>query len=111
MSNVTVVQEMSVNSCDSSTVIYLQIFDGKSCVNDKPSLSANGTNPFCDEHVDVSNFLNMHSQQDYSSFCLSYAMTFRDFVGGTLGLAWVSSEKNCTNFAFFVLKNIFRYKS
>ncbi|CAB3407228.1 unnamed protein product [Caenorhabditis bovis] len=50
-------------------------------------------NPFCEENVDVSNFLNLNSQRNHSAFCLAYALTFRDFVGGTLGLAWVASPQ------------------
>lgn len=48
-------------------------------------------NPFCEENVDVSNYLNLNSQKDHSAFCLAYSITYRDFVGGTLGLAWVAS--------------------
>jgi len=29
--------------------------------------------------------------KNQSDFCLAYAITYRDFVGGTLGLAWVGS--------------------
>ncbi|CAI5438077.1 unnamed protein product [Caenorhabditis angaria] len=50
-------------------------------------------NPFCEDNVDVSNFLNLNSQRNHSAFCLAYALTFRDFVGGTLGLAWVASPQ------------------
>ncbi|CAJ0572882.1 unnamed protein product, partial [Mesorhabditis spiculigera] len=50
-------------------------------------------NPFCEDNVDVSNFLNLNSQKNHSAFCLAYALTFRDFVGGTLGLAWVASPQ------------------
>lgn len=45
----------------------------------------------CPENVDVSNYLNLNSKANHSSFCLAYALTYRDFVGGTLGLAWVAS--------------------
>ena len=41
--------------------------------------------------MDVSNFLNLHSQKKHDDFCLAYVFTFRDFTGGTLGLAWVAS--------------------
>ncbi|CAI5438053.1 unnamed protein product [Caenorhabditis angaria] len=50
-------------------------------------------NPFCEDNVDVSSFLNLNSQRNHSAFCLAYALTFRDFVGGTLGLAWVASPQ------------------
>jgi disintegrin and metalloproteinase domain-containing protein 10 len=35
----------------------------------------------------------MNSQKDHSAFCLAYSLTYRDFIGGTLGLAWVASPK------------------
>lgn len=48
-------------------------------------------NPFCMENIDVSNFLNLHSLGNHEDFCLAYVFTYRDFTGGTLGLAWVAS--------------------
>lgn len=49
------------------------------------------SNPFCMENIDVSNFLNLHSLGNHDDFCLAYVFTYRDFTGGTLGLAWVAS--------------------
>lgn len=70
-------------------LFYFQIYTNETCIHGR---AADGSdNPFCEENVDVSNFLNINSQRNHSSFCLAYAMTFRDFVGGTLGLAWVAS--------------------
>jgi len=65
------------------------IYTKETCANGQPT--AGSDNPFCEENVDVSNFLNLNSQRNHSAFCLAYALTFRDFVGGTLGLAWVAS--------------------
>ena len=48
-------------------------------------------NQFCIPNVDVSNFLNLHSKSNHEEFCLAYVFTYRDFTGGTLGLAWVAS--------------------
>ena len=31
----------------------------------------------CDEHIDVAKFLNEHSKDDHSEFCLSYVFTAR----------------------------------
>ncbi|KAL9927282.1 zinc-dependent metalloprotease kuz isoform 2-T11 [Glossina fuscipes fuscipes] len=53
-------------------------------------------NAFCNEHMDVSNFLNLHSLEDHSDFCLAYVFTYRDFSGGTLGLAWVASASGAS---------------
>ena len=53
-------------------------------------------NPFCLNNIDVSNFLNLHSKTDHSDFCLAYVLTYRDFTGGTLGLAWVASASGAS---------------
>ncbi|KAJ8311382.1 hypothetical protein KUTeg_010737, partial [Tegillarca granosa] len=39
----------------------------------------------------VEKFLDLHSQEDYDQFCLSYIFTNRDFNDGVLGLAWTAS--------------------
>ncbi|CAK5049746.1 unnamed protein product [Meloidogyne enterolobii] len=62
----------------------------------KGERAATTGNPFCEENVDVSNYLNMNSQKDHSAFCLAYSLTYRDFIGGTLGLAWVASPSQST---------------
>ena len=39
--------------------------------------------------------LSFHiSEENYDAFCLAYMFTFRDFEGGTLGLAWTGDLKN-----------------
>ncbi|KYM96177.1 Disintegrin and metalloproteinase domain-containing protein 10 [Cyphomyrmex costatus] len=53
-------------------------------------------NPFCLENIDVSNFLNLHSLSNHEDFCLAYVFTYRDFTGGTLGLAWVASASGAS---------------
>ncbi|KAJ9581415.1 hypothetical protein L9F63_023409, partial [Diploptera punctata] len=53
-------------------------------------------NPFCHENIDVSNFLNLHSLGNHEHFCLAYVFTYRDFTGGTLGLAWVASASGAS---------------
>ncbi|XP_046391410.1 disintegrin and metalloproteinase domain-containing protein 10 [Ischnura elegans] len=53
-------------------------------------------NPFCMENIDVSNFLNLHSLDNHEDFCLAYVFTYRDFTGGTLGLAWVASASGAS---------------
>ncbi|XP_065079514.1 disintegrin and metalloproteinase domain-containing protein 10 isoform X2 [Ochlerotatus camptorhynchus] len=54
------------------------------------------SNPFCMENIDVSNFLNLHSLGNHEIFCLAYVFTYRDFTGGTLGLAWVASASGAS---------------
>ena len=39
-------------------------------------------------------FLEIFSEEDYDAFCLAYMFTYRDFEGGTLGLAWTGDLKN-----------------
>lgn len=48
------------------------------------------------ENIDVSNFLNLHSLGNHEFFCLAYVFTYRDFTGGTLGLAWVASASGAS---------------
>ena len=38
----------------------------------------------------------MHSKTNHQEFCLAYVFTYRDFVGGTLGLAWVASASGAS---------------
>lgn len=65
--------------------------------DDTPCKSSRGEiNKFCKPNVDVSNFLNLHSQKKHDDFCLAYVFTFRDFTGGTLGLAWVASPSGAS---------------
>ena len=46
--------------------------------------------PFCDKNLDSSAYLNIQSEDDHSAYCLAYAFTYRDWTGGTLGVAWVA---------------------
>lgn len=41
----------------------------------------------------VDYLLDLHSQDNYDDFCLSYLFTFRDFSDGVLGLAWVGDTE------------------
>ena len=42
----------------------------------------------------VEKFLEIFSEENYNDFCLAYMFTYRDFEGGTLGLAWTGDLKN-----------------
>lgn len=70
----------------------LRINDSSSC--DTPFKKEH--NPFCSPNIDVSNFLNLNSQFNHNDFCLAYIFTYRDFSGGTLGLAWVASTSGAS---------------
>ncbi|XP_076366430.1 disintegrin and metalloproteinase domain-containing protein 10-like isoform X2 [Tachypleus tridentatus] len=54
------------------------------------------SNLYCIPNIDVSNFLNLNSQTNHDEFCLAYVFTYRDFAGGTLGLAWVASASGAS---------------
>ncbi|XP_022312622.1 disintegrin and metalloproteinase domain-containing protein 10-like isoform X2 [Crassostrea virginica] len=58
-----------------------------------PDLRTTALN-FCNPNIDVSNFLNLNSMKNHDEFCLAYVFTYRDFSGGTLGLAWVGSPSS-----------------
>nr|CAD7201691.1 unnamed protein product [Timema douglasi] len=70
----------------------VEIDDDTAC---KPMYTGD-PNQFCLENIDVSNFLNLHSLGNHEDFCLAYVFTYRDFTGGTLGLAWVASASGMT---------------
>ncbi|XP_059486798.1 disintegrin and metalloproteinase domain-containing protein 10 [Neocloeon triangulifer] len=67
-------------------------------IDDDIPCKTNGgdSNQFCMENIDVSNFLNLHSLGNHEDFCLAYVFTYRDFTGGTLGLAWVASASGAS---------------
>jgi len=70
----------------------IKIYNNSDCTG----IARNETNPFCLSNIDVSNFLNLHSKENHQHFCLSYVFTYRDFTGGTLGLAWVASASGAS---------------
>jgi hypothetical protein len=53
-----------------------------SIFNEKSILFQSKNNLFC------------FSEENYDAFCLAYMFTYRDFEGGTLGLAWTGDLKN-----------------
>ena len=53
---------------------------------------ATSESKYCKDGIDVSNFLNLNSLENHDGFCLSYMFTNRDFMHGTLGLAWVGAR-------------------
>jgi len=70
----------------------IKIYNSSDCTGTQ----RNETNPFCLSNIDVSNFLNLHSKDNHQHFCLAYVFTYRDFTGGTLGLAWVASASGAS---------------
>ncbi|PAA87811.1 hypothetical protein BOX15_Mlig010582g2 [Macrostomum lignano] len=61
-------------------------------VNTTADCGPGKNNPFCAEGIDVTSFLNLHAYSNHSEHCLAYLFTYRDFSGGTLGLAWVGTK-------------------
>lgn len=49
---------------------------------------------YCRDTLDVSNYLDLTSEENHNEFCLVHTFTYRDFVGGTLGLAWVAEPES-----------------
>jgi hypothetical protein len=49
---------------------------------------------YCQNTLDVSNYLDLTSQEDWDLYCLTFTFTYRDFAGGTLGLAWVATTNS-----------------
>ena len=41
-------------------------------------------------NIEVTDFLDLWSQENHNEFCLALLLTYRDFDGGVLGLAWVA---------------------
>ena len=41
-------------------------------------------------NIAVTDFLDLWSQENHDAFCLAMLLTYRDFDGGVLGLAWVA---------------------
>ncbi len=48
----------------------------------------------CVELALISDVIYYYTEEDYNAFCLAYMFTYRDFEGGTLGLAWTGDLKN-----------------
>ena len=49
--------------------------------------------PLNAQYIDIDSRSHV-SEEDYDAFCLAYMFTYRDFEGGTLGLAWTGDLKN-----------------
>lgn len=49
--------------------------------------------PFCYQNMDAAQALFFVSLQPRDDYCLSYRLNYRDFMDGTLGLAWIAGEE------------------
>ena len=47
---------------------------------------------FSSEFIGVQAFLNQHSTENWSEYCLSYRFTSRDFNDGVVGLAYIAPQ-------------------
>jgi len=73
------------------------VFDGQSGITFAIANLIVETQPtaaFARDNIGVEAYLDLHSQADYSDFCLSYRFTARDFDGGVLGLAYIGKLPN-----------------
>jgi hypothetical protein len=68
-----------------------------------------------ERNLDIQYWLHIiYSEEDYDAYYLAYILTYWDFEGGTLGLAWIGHlinaggvcEKNGVNLEIFKLENI-----
>ncbi|KAK8785123.1 hypothetical protein V5799_008510, partial [Amblyomma americanum] len=64
-----------------------QINEPSDCVGSKRS-----KNPFCSQALDAAYALYLVSLVSRDEYCLSYRINYRDFMDGTLGLAWIASN-------------------
>ncbi|KAH7938286.1 hypothetical protein HPB49_022197 [Dermacentor silvarum] len=69
----------------SFVVQRLQINDSSACDG-----KVRRSNPYCADTLDATHTLVELSKTDHNNFCVSYLWTYRDFPGGTLGLAYVA---------------------
>ncbi|KAK2704523.1 disintegrin and metalloproteinase domain-containing protein 10-like [Artemia franciscana] len=74
----------------------IKIDDYEICQPGYSGEESKSSTKFCLPNIDVSNYLNLHSQGNHEDFCLAYVFTYRDFTGGTLGLAWVASASGAS---------------
>ncbi|XP_075749213.1 disintegrin and metalloproteinase domain-containing protein 10 homolog [Rhipicephalus microplus] len=51
------------------------------------------TNPFCRQNLDAAHILFEMSKINHDNFCVSHIWTYRDFPGGTLGLAYLAESE------------------
>ena len=49
-------------------------------------------NPFANNFLGVQTFLDLHSRNNFSQYCLSYRFTHRDFDDGVVGLAYIGPQ-------------------
>ncbi|XP_075534887.1 disintegrin and metalloproteinase domain-containing protein 10 homolog [Dermacentor variabilis] len=49
--------------------------------------------PFCTKALDAAYALFLVSLEPRDDYCLSYRLNYRDFMDGTLGLAWIAGEE------------------
>ena len=47
----------------------------------------------CDQESSLESLLEDFSSLETGDYCLSYLVTYRDFPGGSLGLAWIASRR------------------
>ncbi|XP_043232992.1 disintegrin and metalloproteinase domain-containing protein 10-like [Amphibalanus amphitrite] len=48
-------------------------------------------NRLCFDHTNSQTYLEAHSDTNFDSFCLAFAISYHDFEQGTIGLAWIGA--------------------
>ncbi|XP_065282358.1 disintegrin and metalloproteinase domain-containing protein 10-like [Dermacentor albipictus] len=69
-------------------VQHIMIAEPGDCVGYKAK-----QDPLCRTSLDAPQLLYLASLTRHDDYCLSYRLNYRDFADGTLGLAWIASDK------------------
>ena len=74
-----------VASLFSGSVYQLQLAEVK-------VVTAGDCGPLCEPGLSLTSLLHRFSALSHAQFCLSYLLTYRNFPGGTTGLAWTATQ-------------------
>ena len=74
-----------VASLFSGSVYQLQLVEVK-------VVTAGDCGPLCEPGLSLTSLLHRFSALSHAQFCLSYLLTYRNFPGGTTGLAWTATQ-------------------
>ena len=85
------------------SIARTRIMTHDDCRDPSPSL-------LCKYNIDIDAYLQLISKDNHNLFCLAYTFTYRDFVNGVLGKAWIASPTNsrggiCEKYEEYVVEN------
>ena len=80
-------------------------------VNNTRTVCAGGNKGgFCNDNLGANAVLSLHSFTNHSDFCLSFLLTYRDFPGGVVGMAWVAGPSGTMRVISASLSSMFSYE-